>query len=254
MNQIYDVLKASVDPICIVFILLVIAFFVVLRSAKKKSGALVLLLAIVLLYGFSIEPVSNYLSWNLEKDYIQERPNPGKTSVDVVVVLGGGVYDIRTLGETFPHRETTARVVHGVQMFKTYKARQLVCAGKGERQITEAAVMARLAEDLGVPKEKIRPDEKSGNTYEHAVEFDKMFSDKNIRIGLVTSAFHMKRSEIEFRKYFKNVTPLPAGYLYSSPAGTPALRYIPQSVRLFDNALILREFVGRLWYSMKSGE
>ena len=253
MNQIYDVLRASVDPIFIVFFLLIIAFVVVLRSAKKKSGALVLLLAIVLLYGFSIEPVSNYLSWNLEKDYIQARPNPEKTSLDVVVVLGGGVYDIRTLGETFPGRETAVRVAYAVQMLKTYKAKQLVCSGKGERQITEAAVMARMAEDLGVPKEKIRLDEKSENTYEHAAQLDKMFSDKNIRIGLVTSAFHMKRSEIEFRKYFKNVTPLPADYLYSSPAGTPALRYIPQSVRLFDNTLILREFVGRLWYSVKSG-
>ncbi len=251
MNQIYDVFRASIDPICIVFILLVIAFFVVLRSAKKKSGALVLLLAIVLLYGFSIEPVSNYLSWNLEKDYIQAKPIPEKTLLDVVVVLGGGAYDIRTLGETFPGRETAVRVVHAVQMLKTYKAKQLVCSGKGERQITEAAVMARMAKDLGVPGEKIRLDEKSENTYQHAVELDKMFSDKNIRIGLVTSAYHMKRSEMEFRKYFKNVITLPASYLYSSPAGTPALRYIPQSVRLFDNTLILREFVGRLWYKIK---
>ena len=39
MNQIYDVFRASVDPIFIVFILLIIAFVVVLRSAKKKSGA-----------------------------------------------------------------------------------------------------------------------------------------------------------------------------------------------------------------------
>ncbi len=251
MNQIYDVFKAFVDPVFIVFILLIIAFVVVLRSAKKKSGALVLLLAIVLLYGFSIEPVSNYLSWNLEKDYIQAKPIPEKTSLDVVVVLGGGVYDIRALGETFPCRETTARVVHAVQMLKTYKAKQLVCAGKGEMQITEAAVMARMAEDLGVPKEKIRLDEKSENTYQHAVELDKMFADKNIRIGLVTSAFHMKRSEIEFGKYFKNVTPLPAGYLYSSLSDPALIRCIPQSERLADNTLILREFIGRLWYSIK---
>jgi len=251
MNQLYDVFRASVDPIFIVFILLIIAFVAVVQSAKKKSGALVLLLAIVLLYGFSIEPVSNYLSWNLEKDYIRAKPIPEKTLLDVVVVLGGGVYDIRALGETFPCRETTVRVVHGVQMFEAHKAKEFVCSGKGNRQVTEAAVMARMAEGLGVPKEKIRLDEKSEDTYQHAVELDKMFSDKNIRIGLVTSAYHMKRSEVEFRKYFKNVTPLLAGYLYSSPVGTPALRYIPQSVRLFDNTLILREFIGRLWYSMK---
>ena len=89
MNQIYDAFRASVDPICIIFILLVISFFVVLRSSKKKSGALLLLLAIVLLYGFSIEPVSSYLSWKLEKDYIQN-PASSKKPLDVVVVLSGG--------------------------------------------------------------------------------------------------------------------------------------------------------------------
>jgi len=251
MNETYDVLRSLIDPICVIFILLVVSFFVVWRSAKKKSGALILLLAIVLFYGFGIEPVSNYLSWNLEKDYIQARPNPEKTTLDVVVVLGGGVYDLRTLGETFPGRETAVRVAHAVQVFKTYRARQLVCSGKGGRPVTEAFVMAKMAEDLGVPKEKIRLDEKSETTYRHALEFDKMFSDKNIRIGLVTSAYHMKRSEAEFRKYFKNVTTLPAGYLYSSPAGTAAIRYVPQSARLFDNTLILREFVGRLWYRIK---
>ncbi len=250
MNQIYDVFRASVDPICIIFILLVISFFVVLRSSKKKSGALLLLLAIVLLYGFSIEPVSNYLSWKLEKDYIQNPASP-KKPLDVVVVLGGGVYDIHALSETFPAPETAVRLIAAVQVFKASNARYLVCSGKGDRKISEAALMARLAEDMGVAREKIRLDEKSENTYQHAVEFDKMFSDKNIRIGLVTGAYHMKRSEIEFRKYFKNVTTLPARYLYNSPSGTAAVRYIPQSVRLFDNTLILKEFVGRLWYSVK---
>lgn len=252
MNEIYNVLRALVDPICIIFILLVISFFAVLRSSRKKNGALLLLLAIVLLYGFSIGPVPNYLSWKLEKDYIQN-PASSKKPLDVVVVLGGGIYEIHALSETFPAPETSARLLAAIRVFKASNARYLVCSGKGDRNISEAALMARMAEDLGVAKEKIRLDEKSENTCQHAVEFDKMFSNKNIRIGLVTGAYHMKRSEIEFRKYFKNVTTLPSNYLYSSPSGTAALRYIPQSGRLFDNTLILKELVGRLWYSIKSG-
>jgi uncharacterized SAM-binding protein YcdF (DUF218 family) len=113
--------------------------------------------------------------------------------------------------------------------------------------------MAEMAEVFGVPGEKIRIEAKSGNTYEHAVEFNKMFTNKDIRIGLVISAFHMKRSETEFRKYFKKVVPLPASYLFASPAGTPAVRYIPQSQWLLNNTLIFREYVGRLWYKIKDG-
>lgn len=251
MNQILDVCKAAVDPVFIIFVLLLISFFACLKSGKKKGGALLLLLTIVLLYGFSIEPVSNYLSYKLEKDYIAVQTSEEKKPLGVVVVLGGGNYNIHAINKTFPAGSTAVRLFHAVQMYKEYNARYLVCSGKGGGKITEADLMAQMAEASGVPKERIRIEPKSENTYEHAVEFNKMFSDKNIRVGLVTEAFHMKRSETEFKKYFSHVLPLPAGYLYASPSGMPAVRYIPQSGRLLDNATIFREHVGRLWYSIK---
>lgn len=250
MEPIYNVCKSFVDPIFIIFVLLLISFFVCLKSGKKKGGALLLLLTIILLYGFSIEPVSKYFSYKLEKDYVTAQPSE-KKPLDVVVVLGGGHYDIQAIHKTFPAGNTAVRLFHAVQMYKEYNARYLVCSGKGEGTITEAELMAQMAEASGVPRERIRIEPKSENTYEHAVELNKMFPDKNIRIGLVTEAFHMKRSEIEFKKYFKNIMPLPAGYLYAPSVRTPAVRYIPQSNRLLDNTLIIREYVGRLWYSIK---
>jgi len=63
--------------------------------------------------------------------------------------------------------------------------------------------------------------------------------------------YHMKRSKIEFRKFFSNVIPLPSNYLCASPAGTLAVRYIPQSRWLYNNQLVFREYVGQLWYSIK---
>lgn len=63
--------------------------------------------------------------------------------------------------------------------------------------------------------------------------------------------YHMKRSETEFRKFFNNVIPLPSNYLYASPVGTPAVRYIPQSQWLYNNQLVFREYVGQLWYGIK---
>jgi len=63
--------------------------------------------------------------------------------------------------------------------------------------------MAQSAEKLGVPKEKIRMDSRSRNTWEHAIELNKMFKDKNMTLGLVTSAYHLKRSEKEFKVILK---------------------------------------------------
>jgi uncharacterized SAM-binding protein YcdF (DUF218 family) len=206
----------------------------------------------VLLYGASIQPVSSYLSYQLEKDYINRPPVEDKTTLDVIVALSGGVYEINALNKTFICESTIIRLVHAVQMYKKYNAKYLVCSGNGQGKVSEAALMAQMAEELGVPKDKIRVEAKSKNTYEHAIEFNKIFANKELKIGLVTSAWHMKRSEKEFKKFFSNVQPLPSIYLYSSPAGTPAVRYIPRSQSLYENTLILREYIGLLWYSIKS--
>jgi len=251
MEQIYDVLKSFIDPVFVIFILLLISLFMGLKTGKKKSGVLFSLLTLILLYGFSIQPTSNYLSYKLEKDYIQSRPTEEKITLDVVAVLSGGSYEIKALNTTFPGESTMVRLAHAVRMYKEHNAKYLVCSGKGDSKISDAELMAQMAEDFGVPKERIRIEARSGNTYDHAVEFDKMFMDKKIKIGLVTSAYHMKRSETQFRKYFSHIIALPASYLYASPAGTSAIRFIPQSQWLLNNQRILREYIGRLWYRIK---
>ncbi len=71
VSVMYDVLKSLIDPVFIIFVLLLIYF---LRSSffgKQKGRRLVFAFIIVLPYGFSIQPVSGYLSYQLEKNYIK---------------------------------------------------------------------------------------------------------------------------------------------------------------------------------------
>lgn len=248
----YDMLKSFVDPVFIIFVLLLISFLMSSFFGKQKGGGLFLFFIIILLYGFSIQPVSGYLSYQLEKSYIKNLHVRERMTMDVIAVLSGTNYDIQAIADTLPGETTTVRLVHAVRMYKQCGAKYLVCSGKGDTRVSGAELMVQMAESLGVPGHRIRLEAKSRNTHEHAVEFNKMFADKDIRIGLVTSAWHMKRSEAEFRKYFKNVQPLPAGFLYASPAGTAAVRFIPQSQYLLKNTLIFKEYVGRFWYGLKS--
>jgi len=104
MEQVYDIFKSFVDPVFIIFILLLIMFFIYLASSKKKIDMLPLLFVIILLYGFSIFPVSNYLSYQLEKEYISPAAVKDKMTPDVIVVLSGGASDINALDETFPEK------------------------------------------------------------------------------------------------------------------------------------------------------
>ncbi|MGD0280008.1 MAG: YdcF family protein [Smithella sp.] len=250
MDEIYAVFKGFLDPLFIVFVLLIISFFIFLLNSKKRSDALPLLLCIVLIYGASIAPVSNYLCYYLEKDYINN-PNTGKNNIDVIVVLGSGTKQINSLKDTFNSEIESLRLLHAVAVYNKSGAQYFVCSGKGNSKSSEAETMAKLAEKLGIPKEKIRMEPNSRNTGENAGEFNKMFGNKNINVGLVTSAFHMKRSEREFKKYFNNVLPLPAHYLYSSPKGNVVIRYIPQSEELYKTSIAIREIVGQWWYRLK---
>ena len=251
MEYVYIIFKGFVDPVFIVILLLLITFFICLIGGKKKSGVLVLFLTIVLLYGASIFPVANYLCYYLEKDYIKSQSD-ARQNIDVLVVLGSGTHDINSLNNTFPSEVTSARLLSAIEVYNKKGAKYFVCMGKGSGKITEAEVMARLAEKLGVPKEKIRTEANSKNTWENAIGFNKMFANKNINIGLVTSAFHMKRSEREFRKYFNNVVPFPANYYYASAAENVFVKYAPQTSSLSKTSLALKEIAGQLWYSVKS--
>jgi len=94
-------------------------------------------------------------------------------------------------------------------------------------------------------------DSLSENTRGHAVEMDRRFVDKTIRIGLVTSAYHLKRSEREFRAYFSNVVPIPSDYLYSYPKGHAIPAFVPNTGALFRSAIALHEMAGILWYRLK---
>jgi len=206
--------------------------------------------ALVLLYGLSISPVANWLCHSLEKDYIRENPvQPGR--LDVVVVLGGGVTETAGTGETLLSQSSASRLLRAVELFRESGAAQLLCAGKGIGRASEGAVMAAAAERLGVPREKILVDSLSENTRGHAVEMDRRFADKTIRIGLVTSAYHLKRSETELRSYFPNVEPFPSDYLYSHPKGPAIPAFVPNTGSLFRSAVALHEMAGLLWYRLK---
>ena len=250
MEFAYGLFKGLLDPVFFIFVLLIISFFVFLKAAKNKTGALILLLAIILFYGASIFPVANYLCHYLEKDYIKNTAGLEKT--DVIVVLGGGAYNISYIDKSFPSPFTIIRLAYAADYYHKNPAKYFVCFGKGPGTTPEAEMMARLAVSFGVPKEIIKTDAKSANTRQNAAEADKMFGNKNIVIGLVTSAYHMKRSEKEFRKYFNNIVSLPAGYLYSSPAGNSVVRYLPQTESLYKTSLAMKEFVAQIWHNLKN--
>jgi len=66
--------------------------------------------------------------------------------------------------------------------------------------------MKALALELGVQESKIITEKRSGTTMENAAELVKLLPPaKQRRIGLVTSALHMLRSEKTFNPHFSQL-------------------------------------------------
>lgn len=251
MSTLYILLKAFLDPVVPVLILLIVGLLISFRSEKRRSLRITLAAAFIILYMGSISPVFNALCYILERDYLTS--HSGKVGkLDIVVVLGGGVSENIYLEETMPSYQTASRLLHAVQVFNKSGSEHLVFMGKGAGKLSEAEVMKISAERLGVPTASLMIDPNSRNTWEHAAELNKIFHAKDIKIGLVTSAYHMKRSEREFKKYFPNVTALPSDYLYSSPK-LSIITFMPRSGNLYKVATVLNEMTGNLWYLIRKG-
>jgi uncharacterized SAM-binding protein YcdF (DUF218 family) len=226
-----------------------VTLYFTLKNKKSHTITALQILCVLSLYLTSISPVVNMICYLVEKDYLTDEVRNGNR-LSVVVVLGGGINKNDYINKILPSYQTTARILHAVQVYNSSGAKYLICSGKGFGKITEAEVMKSAAEGLGVPVSNIKIDVKSENTKQHAEELNKLFKDKNITIGLVTSAYHMKRSEREFKKYFSDIVPLPSDYLYSSqPLSVYA--FLPNSANLLRFSIAAREIIGIIWYSVR---
>ncbi len=173
---------------------------------------------------------SALIAW-LQRPYARIDPL-AQGSFDAVAVLGGGVEvhgdgrpDLTAAGE---------RVVLAVLLWRAGRATHLVTSGPyepiaGPRVTSNAAATAVLWEELGVPAANIVLLEGPRTTTDEVAALARLVADRGWRrVGLVTSAWHLRRAMRLCARRGLEVTPLPAEAL-SSPG--PQLRWlVPQEV------------------------
>ena len=208
-----------------------------------------------ILFLFSIKPVSNLLVYSLECQY-QLPSEEILSNLDVVVILGGGMHMSGGFREYPEVRGVTySRLFNGIRIFKQSGARTLALCGGSPIPNTEseAEVMKALALELGIEENKIITETESRNTMENAAELAKLLSStEKRRIGLVTSALHILRSEKAFRKQFPNdtIVPIPVNYIYS-PDQHNLRSFVPSSDAFATSNYALHEWIGIIWYFMR---
>jgi uncharacterized SAM-binding protein YcdF (DUF218 family) len=222
---------------------------------STRVGRFLLLLGLVLLYVLSLGPVANLLTYPLESRYPMPAPET-LGQLDIVAVLGGGIY---SSGSLRPEPELSVysypRFFRGVRIFQQTQAGLLAfCGGPSEGSTeSEAETMKTLALSLGLPAEKILVETQSRDTYENIANLAHLLpADQGRRIGLVTSALHLWRSERVFAQQFPQdtVVPIPACYTYDPPDWS-VQSFVPSPGSLEQTNMALHEWIGLLWYSLR---
>lgn len=167
---------------------------------------------------------------------------------DAVVVLGGGV-EVRPDGR--PELTVAGdRVVLGVRLWRAGRAERLVATGplvpvEGGGSTSYAAATAAMWEQLGVPAAAIVVVEGPRTTTDEVRALRELaVRSRWRRVGLVTSAWHLRRAMRLCARAGLEVTPLPADALRPPPR---ELRWlVPQEVGFWRVQAACWELLGSL--------
>ena len=173
----------------------------------------------------------------------------------VIVLLSGGMrrdaVDVGDFGVL--NISSLQRTLAAAALARKIPDAELVIAGgarvAGTNDVSQSAVMAKVAEQLGVPASAIRIETESTTTWENATRVRALDPALPARIWLVTSALHMPRSLIAFRAVGFEPCAYP-GYVRSGPFGPADM--LPSAGAIADTDAVLHEWVGEIVYRVRA--
>ncbi|OYY94525.1 MAG: hypothetical protein B7Y41_06745 [Hydrogenophilales bacterium 28-61-23] len=171
---------------------------------------------------------------------------------DAIVILGGGrISDSVEFGGDTLGRFTLERVRYGAWLARKLHKPLLVTGGAPDGGIPEGEMMrASLDREFGI-KDVRWVEAASNNTRENARYSARLLKDSGIdRIYLVTHAWHLARAIPEFEALGLRVIPAGTGYSLSVPA--IPLDFLPNAKALQDSTLATHEWIGLLWYRIRT--
>ena len=252
MYLLNKIVGGCLNPLAIGLVLIVAGGLCLWRS-WRKTGFGLLVGAVAWLWLWSTPIMYRWIGGSLESEWPVVKAEDAPTA-DAIVLLGGGM---GSNTNAYPYAEMwngADRVWHAARLYKAGKAPLIVPTGRGEQEST-----VPLLRDLGVPESAIVVENKARNTEENARFVEKILEPRNTqntrkRVLLVTSAWHMRRSVLMYRKYAPSLEIIPAAADYEATVNTShpfCFKDIwPDTNALFANSYIFKEYLGYWGYRL----
>lgn len=201
-----------------------------------------------------LSPLSAWILAPLENRFPAFADDDGRP-VAGIVVLGGAVEADTSIGRNqITVNDAGEREIALGDLARRFPQARLVFSGGAgsmrEDAISEAEIVSRYADTLGVPRNRLILEQQSRNTRENAVFSARMVQPKpGERWLLVTSAWHMPRAMGCFRKAGFDVTAYPVDYRTNWPRD--AYRFATfASDGLGELDIGVKEWIGMLAYKL----
>ena len=224
------------------------------RTAVSRFGGALLIFGLAVLYLSSVRPVAMSLMRSLEADYppiaIDELPES-----TAIVVLGGGILNPNVPRIEVEFNDHGDRLHFAAKLFKAGKAPRIIISGGNV--FTEPGMLSNgeystlLLLEWGVDPEAIVVEGESRTTYENARNTARLLDTDSGPVLLVTSAFHMRRSQALFKAQGLDVVPASTD-IQSTKTDVPAiLDWIPDAYFLYTTSRAVKEYVGYIVYGLR---
>ena len=252
MYLLNKIVGSLLNPL-VVGLVMVVASGLCLWRHWRKAGFGLLIVAVAWLWLWSTPMMYRWMGGALESEWPVVRAEDAPIA-DAIVLLGGGMGSNTNV---YPYAEMwngADRVWHAARLYKAGKAPVVIPTGAGERESS-----VPLLRDLGVPESAIRVEPAARNTEENARFVEKILEPRNTqntrkRVLLVTSAWHMRRSVLMYRKYAPSMEIIPAAADYEATVNTShpfCFKDIwPDTNALFANSYIFKEYLGYWGYRL----
>lgn len=238
------ILAFLIKPIFWIFLLLISAY--VFENKRKR----LLLLSCFMLYIFS----NGFIADELLR--IWEMPHKNlNTTFDVGIVLGGiSAYDKNTKTHNF--NKHADRLFDAEELYYKGVIKKIMLSGGNGLLFNNGYMEANILRDYllkkQIPKEDIIIESSSRNTKENAINSVKILKTKynDGRFLLITSAGHIKRAQLCFKKAGLAVTPYPTDCITSYRNFSIQYILIPRIEAIEKWEDLIHEWIGYIVYRM----
>ena len=248
MHQLLSaVLSFLLSPFNWIIFLLITGYFVRKRSIKK--ACYVLSLSIFLIFG-------NNALFNWYANTWQPKPVAINPALQYSCgIVPGGFASPDTDGNGY-FNSSADRFIQAVKLYRLGKIQHLLISGgngkPGDKDFREAAWVKTQLVQFGVPDSVIFIEDHSDNTQDNAVNSKHLLDSLHFPPPylLITSAFHLPRAALTFKKNGLAVDPFPCNYT----GGMDSFSLddlLPRPSVLLDWERYLKEAVGYCYYKWK---